>query len=127
MKRLSYLFLIFTLSCVTSVFAQSSLPALRNNQESKQLIQDAVNELYKVYKTNPTLELEKKIVLFNKAVEILEEPTVKPASTEYALNSAFLFFEVNYNFVRTDSEALKRLNQKQWSTYFNDLVELVKL
>ncbi len=127
MKNLLTLFLFLGLSTYSiNTYAQSGLPALRANQEAKTLIEEEINKLYDDYKSNPTIEVERKLVLFNKTIEILDEPTVKPVTTEYAVNSAFLFYELKYNPTINDTEAFRRLNQKQWSLNFNDLVNLVK-
>jgi len=110
----------------SNLLSQSNLPALKSNAEAKILINSELNELYSLYKTNPTLELERKISLYNKASEILEEKTGIPPTTEYALNSAFLYMEIAVNGAQTDSEALFRLRNKMWSTSFVDLINLVK-
>lgn len=128
MKKLLTLFFILGLSTFSfNLFSQSGLPALRVNQEAKALISEEINKLYDEYKSNPTIEVERKLVLFNKTIEILDEPTVRAVTTEYAVNSAFLFYELKYNPTINDTEAFKRLNQRQWSPNFNDLVNLVKI
>ncbi len=124
----SVLTFLFIGLCVAfnTLNAQSGLPPLKSNQEAKALINDEINELYAEYKANPTLELERKISLFVKAAEILDEKTVIPVSAEYALNSAFCYMELKVNGAQTDGEALLRLRNKNWSTSFVDLINLVK-
>lgn len=127
MKRLlSLSAIVLFIALVSPSYSQSGLPSLQDNPTSKQLISDEINKMYQEYKTNPTIDLERKIVLFNKTLEILNEPLVKAPATEYAVNSAFLFIEQKYNPTISDEEAFKRLNQKQWSANFNDLVNLLK-
>lgn len=123
--------LLISLTLILSTFgsnllSQSNLPALKSNPEAKSLINSELNELYILYKTNPSIELERKIKLFSKAAEILEEKTGIPPTTEYALNSAYLCMEIAVNGAQTDSEALFRLRNKMWSTSFVDLINLVK-
>lgn len=75
--------LLISLTLILSTFgsnllSQSNLPALKSNPEAKSLINSELNELYILYKTNPSIELERKIKLFSKAAEILEEKTGIP-------------------------------------------------
>ncbi|MCC6814777.1 MAG: hypothetical protein IT267_00010 [Saprospiraceae bacterium] len=127
MKRIFTLVVTLVLvSLFTNCYSQTSLPTLKDPVISRQLIEDEINSLYETYKSNPTIELERKIDLFNKTLEILNEPLSKPASTAYAVNSSFLYFEQKYNPNISDTEAFRRLNQGQWSLSFNELVNLLK-
>jgi len=121
----SFLLVVFT-AMAFSLSGQSLLPALKDKAEAYGLISEEVNQLFLKYKSNPTLETERQIALFGKAAILLEQSMNINVGTEYALNSAFVEFEIQYNGAPNDTEAFRRLREKQWSSAFNQLVNLVK-
>ncbi|MBK8449616.1 MAG: hypothetical protein IPO78_07030 [Saprospiraceae bacterium] len=109
-----------------SISAQSVLPKLKDNQTAKVAIEKEIDNLNGLFKANQSHELELKIGLYQMAVDFLNEPTIIPPTTDYALTSAFLNTEVINNNI-LDSEAHVRFQRKQWNQNFIDLVNLVKL
>ena len=121
------LFFAVLLSAVSfAVSGQSLLPALKGKAESYDLISQEVKVLFQKYKANPTIETERQMALYAKTLEVLEESMNINVGTEYALNTAFVDYELRYNGAPDDTEAFRRLREKQWSSSFNQLVNLVK-
>lgn len=104
---------------------QSVLPALVPNAQAKQRIENEIGNLKQAHQANPSSAISSKIDLFSRAIEFLGEGTIIPPTTEYALTSAFLNHEVDFNQAN-DSEAFYRFYNKQWKQEFIDLVNLVK-
>lgn len=105
---------------------QSILPPLKSNVNAIQAIEFELNNLKTSYQNSPSKSIESKIDLFVWALDFLKEPTQIPPTTDYAITSAFLNHETNWNKAN-DTEALFRFQRKQWAQEFNDLVNLVKL
>ncbi|MCC6752606.1 MAG: hypothetical protein IT266_01340 [Saprospiraceae bacterium] len=104
---------------------QSVLPALVPNQMAKQRVENELNNLKQAHIVNPSKAIESKLDLYMKALEFLNEATIIPPTTDYAVTSAFLNHEVDFNQAN-DSEAFYRFYNKQWKQEFIDLVNLVK-
>lgn len=105
---------------------QSVLPPLKSNLNAVQSIEFELDNLKTAFQNSPTKAIESKIDLYVWALDFLKEPTQIPPTTEYAITSAFLNHEANWNGAN-DSEALFRFQRKQWAQEFIDLVNLVKL
>ncbi len=105
--------------------AQSVLPPLKQNTVAKPLIEAELARLKQAYQSTPTVAIRSKMNLFTLALEFLNEPTQIPPTTDYALTSAFLNYDVNYNKAE-DSEALVHFYHKIWQQDFTDLINLVK-
>jgi hypothetical protein len=90
---------------------QSPFPPLKQNEAAKTLIQR---------------DIDRKLDLYQMAVDFLNEPTQIKATTEYALTSAFLNHEVKWNNL-SDSDAFMKYRIRQWSKEFQELINLVKI
>ncbi len=106
---------------------QAVLPQLKGNPIAKDLIQREINTLEIIIKQNsPSHEWDRKLDLYQTAIAFLNEATVIPPTTEYAMTSAFLNNEVKWEGI-DDSLALLRFNKKIWPKEFQELINLVKI
>ena len=125
MKVFRLLLVAVVLFCGLHLSAQSVLPPLKQNSAAKPLIEAELSKLKQAYQSTPTTEILSKIDLFTLALGFLNEPTQIPPTTDYALTSAFLNHDVNFNKAE-DSEAMVHFYHKVWQKEFEDLVNLVK-
>jgi hypothetical protein len=105
---------------------QSPFPPLKQNEAAKTLIQRDIDYLEQIIKNSPSPDLDRKLDLYQMAVDFLNEPTQIKATTEYALTSAFLNHEVKWNNL-SDSDAFMKYRIRQWSKEFQELINLVKI
>ncbi|MBK9107882.1 MAG: hypothetical protein IPM92_05745 [Saprospiraceae bacterium] len=124
MKRINILFV--SLFLVLGLQAQSVLPALKSNEISNQLLEVELTNLKTAYNANPTADIHSKLELYELAFNFLNEKTIIPQTTSYAVTSAFLNHEVN-RYGANDTEAFMRFNRKHWRQEFQDLVNLLKI
>ena len=111
----------------TECYAQNStLPPFKKNLQSQNLLQKSIDELSELEKTNPSLNLERKIEIYQLTLNILTEQREIPFETSVAVTSAFLNTAVKWNNI-TDGEALNRFMSRQWGQEFSDLINLLKL
>ncbi|MBK8955510.1 MAG: hypothetical protein IPM34_08140 [Saprospiraceae bacterium] len=126
MKRFSLLFVSFFLFVSVGLQAQSVLPNLKSSEISKQLLGVELDNLKTAFNNNPSDAIESKLELYSLALSFLNEATIIPSTTDYAVTSAFLNHEVN-RYGANDTEALMRFQRKHWRQEFNDLVNFLKL
>lgn len=127
MNILKFFFFTIALMGVSALSAQKVvLPSLKDNLSAKSLITGEISNLRTILKSNPSQNLTDKLDLFELALSYLDEPSIIKTTTEYALTSAFLNYEVNKTGVQ-DQVAFNRFYAKIWSQDFIDLVNLVKI
>lgn len=126
MKGIKLVLCTLFLACSFMLQGQSILPALKTNLVATQSIELELENLKTAFSNSPSKAIESKIDLYVWALDFLKEPTQIPPTTDYAITSAFLNHETNWNQAN-DTEALFRFQRKQWAQEFIDLVNLVKL
>jgi hypothetical protein len=126
MKGIKLVLCTFLLGASFLLQGQSILPTLKSNLNAVQSIELELENLKTAFNNSPSKAIESKMDLYVWALDFLKEPTQIPSTTEYAITSAFLNHETNWNGAN-DSEALFRFQRKQWAQEFTDLVNLVKL
>ena len=125
MKGIKLLLVLFLAGSSLSIGAQSLLPPMTDNQSAQLMIKREITNLELLYKSIPSVDLERKLYLYQQAMEFLSAPMTQVPSTESAVTSAFLIHEMKWNGIE-ESEAQTKFNNKQWSKEFKDLVNLVK-
>ncbi len=123
MKKMMLSIIVFMI-CGMSVFAQS-FPNFKDNKLAQAVLYKEIDKLSVQLKNDPTLNLERKITLYSKALSFLQEPTEIPQTTSYAVTSAFLNSMVEWYNI-SDTDAYTRLISRNWVPEFTELVNILK-
>ena len=124
MKKMMLSIIVFFICGMVAVHGQS-FPNFKDNKLAQAVLYKEIDKLSVQLKNDPTLDLERKITLYSKALSFLQEPTEIPQTTSYAVTSAFLNSMVEWYNI-SDTDAYTRLISRNWVPEFTELVNILK-